>query len=385
VGEKMAGVRVVEAKDGKEFKDFIEVPYIVQGDNPVWVPPLRVQAKEVLDEKKHPFYAHAVVKRFIAYKDNKPAGRIMAINDDLHNETHKETTCLFGFFESINDLEVSRGLFDAVEKMAKEWNLTIVRGPFNPSINEDIGILMDAYDLPAVVMMTYNPDYYPKLLEKLDYGKAMDVYAYRVTPDVFGDRVIRAAKLIQKRAKVKIRHMSKKHFWEDANKLWGVYNKAWEKNWGAVPFTHDEFMHLAKDLKTVIDYDLIVFAENEKDELVGFSMGLPNINEAKIKIRDGKLLPFGLPKLMWHTRTGAIPSIRIVTMGVLEEYRKSGIDTLFHYDNYLVGKRKGYKWAELGWVLETNTMMNRVAEMIKAERYKTYRVYEKSLNGHLAL
>ncbi len=376
----MAGsVNVTEVHDRKAQRDFANVPFIVQGSNPVWVPPLRVQEKDLLDPKKNPFFKHAKMKKFVAYSNGKPVGRIAAIQDDAHNSKHEEKTCKFGFFETIDDSEIATALFKTVSDVAKAWNLDKILGPFNPSINDTVGVLMNAYDRPPVIMMPYNPPYYPKLLEDLGFAKAIDMVCYRLTSENMTDKVRRGAEIIRKRSKLKFRHFEKKHFWRDAMKLWDVYNKAWESNWGAVQMTEEEFHHLAKELKQVVDYDFVNFAEKEDGELVGFSLALPNINEAVIKIRDGRLFPFGLPKLMWHTRKGAIHSVRVVLMGVLDEYRGRGLDTLFHYDNIVTGQSKGIYWGELSWVLETNKMMNRVADMVGAEKYKTYRMYEKAL------
>jgi len=379
-----SAIKVVLAQEGKAFKDFLEVPYIVQGDNPVWVPPLRVMQKDLLDYNKNPYFQHAKMKRFVAYKGGKAVGRIAAINDKRHNSIHKENTCIFGHFETIKDLEVAQALFESVEDCAKEWGFDLIRGPFNPNINEDVGTLIDAFDLPPVIMMPYNPPYYPEFLESLGFSKAMDLYAYKVSQEEFSEKTIRGAELIKKRTKLHFRHMTKKTFWDDAFKVWEVYNKAWEDNWCAVPFSEEEFKHLAVNMKSTIDYDLVTFAENDEGKLVGFSLALPDINQAVIKIRNGKLLPLGLPKLMWNTRPGAIDCVRVIIMGVLEEYRGKGVDAVFHYDNLVVGRKKGYKWGEFSWILETNTMMNRVADMVGAKRYKTYRIYDKPI-GHLAI
>jgi GNAT superfamily N-acetyltransferase len=243
-----------------------------------------------------------------------------------------------------------------------------------------VGIQIDAFDKSPFIMMSYNPDYYRFLLEdSCGYEKSMDLYCYYVDEESMSEKLKRAAEAIRKRTKLRYRKFDKKHFWRDAMKIWEVYNKAWEKNWLAVPFTEAEFKQLANNLKQIADYDIIFFAEDDNDRLVGFSLALPNINEAIIKIRNGRLFPFGLPKLLWHTRKGAIKSVRIMIMGVLEEYRSKGVDAVFYYDSYIEGMKKGYNFGEIGWILETNTMMNRAAEMMGAKRYKTYRMYVKKL------
>lgn len=373
-------LRIEEAPGGKALKDFIEVPYLVQGDNPNWVPPLRVQAREMFDEKKNPFYSHAVMRRFVCYVNGRPAGRIAAIHDDLHNETHGEKACLFGHFECIQDQEIARALFDRVQQAAKEWGAEIIRGPFNPSINEDVGFLLEPYDKPPMIMMPYNPPYYPEFVESFGYAKSMDLYCYRVEHGDATEKLMRGARAIRKRSKLRFRTMSKKNFWADAMKVWEVYNSAWEKNWMAVPYTEEEFKHLAKNLKSVVDTSQVFFAEEpETDRLVGFSLALPNINEALIKIRDGKLFPFGLPKLLWHTRKRAIKSVRIIIMGVIEEYRGRGVDAVFYADHFEQGPANGYFEGEMGWILESNTMMNRAATMMGGVRSKVYRMYEKAV------
>ncbi len=375
----MASIEVKEAQEGKAYKHYLDAPYRIQGGNPVWVPPLRVQQKEVHDPKKYPFWNHAQERRFVAYRDGELCGRISAISDDVHNRTHHETSTHFGFFESADDPEVARALLDAVEQTARDWGHNLVRGPFNPSINEDIGIQIDAFDKSNMIMMPYNPPYYADLLEASGYEKAMDLYCYYVDQESMSPKLKRSAEAIRKRSKLHYRTFDKKNLMRDALKIWDVYNRAWEKNWCAAPMTEEEFKHLVKNLKTVADFDIIFLAEDDDDRLAGFSLALPNLNEAIGKIRNGRLFPFGLPRLLWHTRKGAIKSVRIIIMGVLDEYRGRGVDAVFYYDHFMQGIRKGYYWGEMSWILETNTMMNRAAEMMGGKRYKTYRMFAKGL------
>ncbi|MBS1261594.1 MAG: hypothetical protein MAG453_00922 [Calditrichaeota bacterium] len=374
-------ISVVEAPDGKPYRDFLEVPYIVQGNNPVWAPPLRVQQKELFDERKNPFFEHARMRRFVAYVNGNPAGRIAAIKDDAHNATHDERTCHFGHFETIHDRELAAALFAAVEDAGRGWGFDMLRGPFNPSINEDLGILVNAFDQPPTIMMPYNPPHYPELIEVLGFTKAIDLYCFRVDEDAMSPKLARSAEAIRKRTKLRYRHLDPKRFWSDAYKVWDVYKAAWEKNWGAVPMTEAEFRHLANNLKQVYDPRLIYFAEDPArgDRLAGFSLALPDINEALVTIRGGRLFPFGLPKLLWRTRKGAIHRVRILLMGVLEDYRGRGVDAVMYYDHFVDGPKYGYTEGEVGWVLETNTPMIRAAEMMGARRTKTYRMYEKPL------
>lgn len=374
-------ISIVEAAAGKAYKDFLEVPYIVQKKNPMWVPPLRVQQKELFDEKKNPWLKRNEIRRFVAYKQKKPVGRICAIRDVAHNETHGTNDGHWGHFDCIDDVDVASALFNAAEKVCKsEWGFDRFEGPFNPHINEDVGLLIDGYDEPPQIMMPYNPPYYQTLVEGLGNKKTMDLNTYIVHEKDMTEKLKRGAEAIRKRSKLNYRKIDMKNFWRDAEKVLQVYRSAWEDNWNAVAMTDEEFLHLAKNMKSVIDADQVFFAEEpETGELIGFSLALPNINEALIHLRDGRLFPFGLPKLLWHTRKGAIGSCRIIIMGVLKEYRGRGIDAVFYADHFREGPAAGYVQGEMGWILETNTMMNRAAEMMGGKRNKIYRMYTKRL------
>lgn len=367
------------AANGQGFNHFIDLPYKIQTDNPLWAPPLRMQQKELLDRQKHPFFKHAQMQLFVAYKDNIPVGRIAAINDNKHNKIHNETTTHFGFFECIDDKDVATALFAQVEKTAQNWGHNMVRGPFNHSVNEEIGLQVDAFDTPNYIMIPGNPAYYGPLVEQAGFEQCMDLYCYKLSAGQMRQKLLTAAPKIEERLDITIRKMSKKTLDEDALKIWEVYNKAWQKNWFWLPASKAEFMHTVADLKTIADFDLLYLAENPAGELVGFTIAVPNLNEALVKIRDGRLFPLGLPKLLWHTRPGAIRSIRVLIMGVLEEYRGRGIDILLYQRQYQASLDKGYTTAEMSQILASNTMMNRAATLMGGERYKTHRIYQKSI------
>ncbi len=372
-------INVIPADEGKAYKQFLEIPYMIQKSDPNWVPPIRMQVKELLNPKKNPFFDHAELKKFIALDNGKPIGRIAAVKDRSHLDIHKDDTGMFGFFECFDNETAAKALFDVAEETARNWNLKHIRGPFNPSVNEDIGTLVDGFDTPPTIMMPHNPSFYPKLIEKCGFEKEMDLYCYYIDHSLMTEKLKRAAEKIRQRTKLKYRKLDGKNLEKDAFKIWDVYSKAWENNWCAVPLTSDEFQHLVDNLKQYADPDIIFLAEDEDDKLVGFSLALPNLNEAIIKIRDGRLFPVGLPKLLWNTRKGAIKSARILIMGVLEEYRGKGVDAVFYYDHFKVAEENGLEWGEMSWILETNTMMNRAAEMMGGKVYKTYRVYKKEL------
>ena len=370
---------IVAADSGRPFRDFLGVPYRISGENPNWVPPLRIQQTDILDRKKHPFYAHAQARFFVAYREGRAVGRIAAISDDVHNRVHGEHTTHFGFFECIDDPEVAAALFARVEACAAGWGHDIVRGPFNPSVNEEIGLQIDAFDQPSFVMIPGNPPYYGRLVEAAGYTKNTDLYCYILEAGQLSERLAPVAAAARSRNTFRYRKMSRRDFDKDAAGIWQVYNKAWEKNWFWVPATEAEFRHLAQTLKLIADFDLTYIAETEAGEPIGVCIAVPNIYEATRPIRDGRLFPFGWMRLLWGVRPGAIRSMRVLIMGVLEPYRGRGVDVVMIHMLATEGLRKGYRRAELSQVLESNLPMIRVAEGVGGRRYKTHRMYEKRI------
>ena len=364
-------IRPVDSR--KDWKEFVRFPYRHYRDNPVWVPPLLQDQKVLLDPAKHPFYRHADVRFFLALKDGRTAGRIAAIVDHKHNEFHSEKTGFFGFFESIDDFRVAEGLLSSAKRWIADKGMTALRGPVNPSQNEDCGCLMDAYDSPPVLMMTYNPPYYPMLYERFGLRKIVDLWAYFIESNQkIPEKLVRVAELLRQRERVIVRKVDMKRFDSEVEKIKTIYNNAWSRNWGFVPMTDEEFDHLAKNLKPVVVPDLGLIAEID-GQPVAFSLTLPDMNQALIHLK-GRLLPFGLLKLLWFQRK--IDTVRIITLGVIHEHQKKGIDSILYLDTWRYAVKKGYRGGEMSWILENNTMMNRAAEMLGGKVYKTYRMYQ---------
>jgi len=367
-------VRPVETK--KAWRDFVTFPYKHYKDNPCWVPPLLMDQKVLLDPQKHPFYEHAKAQFFLARKKGKPAGRIAAIVDEKHNEFHQEKTGFFGFFEAIEEYEVAEKLLTAARNWVKNQGMERFRGPVNPSQNEDCGLLIDAFDASPVIMMPYNLPYYADLLEQFGLTKAMDLYAYYIDDkNPPPEKLVRVAEAVRKREKLTVRPIEMKNFDEEARKVWYVFNNAWSKNWGFVPMTKNEFAHLAKNLKQVVVPEIALMAEID-GKPVGFSLSLPDVNQALLRL-NGRLFPTGLLKLLWYSRK--IDMIRIIIMGVIHEYQKHGIDAIFYLDTWRNATQRGYWRGEMSWILENNEMMNRSARMLGGRIYKTYRMYEMKL------
>lgn len=374
-----SGVLVVAADEGRHFLEFIEVPYRIQGGNRYWVPPLRLQQRDLLDRVKNPFYRHAEIRLFVAYRAGRAVGRIAAISNQVHNDTHHERATLWGFFECIDDLEAASALFGAVEAAARSWGHTLLRGPFNPSVNDEIGLQIDAFDQPGYVMIPYNPAWYVPLVEAQGFVKSVDLYCFRIDSASVSERLKRVGPAVASRGGVRYRRLTKASLKRDVDKIWAIYNSAWERNWLWVHATREEFAHLVDNLVQIADFDLAWIAETADGEMVGFSVAVPNINEALISIRDGRLAPFGWARLLWASRPGAIHSLRFMVMGVLTPWRGHGIDLALNYHQFVEAGRKGYERGEMSQILETNLPMIHAAEALGGERYKTHRMYEKSL------
>lgn len=365
----------------KEKLAFIRMMWDIYGGDPNWVPSLVIDRMKLIDEIKNPFYKHAEIAYFIAEDKGKIIGRIAGIINHTHNSLHNDKVGFFGFFECINDASVAKALLSAAEEYVRLKSMTSIRGPYNPSSNDECGLLVDGFDSPPVLLMTYNPGYYIDLIERAGYVKAMDMFAWKLTTtDAKSEKLMRVTKALQARSGVSIRPFKKSDFTAEIERIKQVYNSAWEKNWGFFPFTDEEFDFIANDLKQIYDPDLILIAE-KNGQPIGFGLSLPNINEA---LMAGVEIPSGimnLPATVYNllTKKKAIKSVRVFVLGVIQEFRGLGIDGMLYAETIKRAEQNGYSWGEASWILENNIAMNRAVEMMNGEKYKTYRIYEKTL------
>lgn len=346
-----------------------------------WVPPLIFDRMKLLDVRRNPFYEHSKIALFLAMDGSTPVGRIAGIVNDNHNRTHGDRVGFFGFYESIRSQEVTAALLDAAAEWLTLHGMTHIRGPVNPSMNDECGLLVEGFDRPPVVLMTYNPPYYAELLEGWGLQKAMDLYAYLLDQNSYrSEKLQRMIGIVRQRTGVHIRAMNfrdRQQFRHDVALLKDIYNTAWEKNWGFVKMTDAEFDFLAADLKQIADPDLVLIAEVD-GKPAGFALALPDINQCLIHNRSGRLLP-GL----WHllTKRKAIDTVRIIVLGLLPQYRRTGIDAVLYWEIGERAHKRGIRWGEASWILETNAEMNHALEhTMHGVRYKTYRLYERALD-----
>ena len=369
----MGGIEIVSVDGKKPLHDFIEFPYALYRGDPYWVPPLRIAVKELLDRHKHPFYQDAEAEFFVARHDGRVVGRIAGIIDKAHNRFHLENAGFFGFFESIDDQAVA----DALLARAREWCFSrgarFLRGPVNPSLNYECGLMVEGFDSSPMVMMTYNPRYYATLFEKAGLRKAKDLYAYRHdVSSIQMKKIERVAGKALKENNVVVRPINVKDFDNEVARVWDVYGKAWERNWGFVPMSKQEFFAMGKEMKQILKPDLVLLGEVE-GRVVGFALALPDVNVA-LKPANGKLLPTGLLKILYYQRL--IKSVRVLALGVIEEFRPTGMAPAFYAALVRNALNLGYRTCEMSWILEDNVLMNRSLEVMGAQRYKTYRIYE---------
>lgn len=375
----MSNVHVVEVESKAQLRDFITYPNRLYKDDPNYVVPLISERLEFFDFEKNPFYHSAKAKLFLAKRGKETVGRIATCINYVHNEFHGEQVGFFGFFDCPDDYEVASMLLKVAMITLKKEGLEKMRGPMNFSTNHEIGFLVEGFDDPPRVMMPYNHPYLPELAARFGLRKAVDLLAYKLTSETpIPERVLTVIEKIKQRSNLVVRPINLKDFENEVDRVNRVYNQAWENNWGFVPMSDEEFRWTARNLKQVVDPDLALICECE-GEPVAFILGLPDINQALIHLK-GRLVPFGLIKLLWHTKVrNKIDGIRVLTMGVIPAFQKRGIDMMLYTEVYRRGIQRGYQWAELSWILETNALMRSAADSIGAEIYKRYRIVEMPL------
>jgi GNAT superfamily N-acetyltransferase len=335
----------------------------------------------LLSRTKNPFFEHAEAEYFIAERDGEIVGRIAAISNRLHNETHGDQVGFFGFFESIDDQAVANALFDASSDWCRALGHDVLRGPASFSVNDECGLLVDGFDTPPALMMPHNPRYYVQLIEGAGFRKAKDLLVYQGGSEAgyvpVPERLARATELIRQRQGISLRPLNMKDFEGEVERIKELYNSAWEKNWGFVPMTEHEIDHLAEQFKPVVIPELVPMAEKD-GKLIGFGIALPDLNVVFRKNRSGRLFPIIL-KLLWDLKMKRIRRARILLLGLVPEYQGKGIDAVLYHWIWTRSRDRGIYWGEAGWILEDNPAMNAGLEKMTFRVYKTYRLYDRSI------
>jgi GNAT superfamily N-acetyltransferase len=361
----------------RQLKTFIKFPWRIYRHDPNWVPPLILDQLQFFMPGKNPYFSHSTAQLFMAFRGDEPVGRISAHENNQHIQAHKDGAGFFGFFECINDHAVANALFGVASTWLGERGLKTMRGPVSFSVNHEAGLLLDAFDEPPLIRMTYNPPYYADLLEGYGLQKIQDLYAYvMLESEEIPERLRGISDLVLEDPKLVVRTVAVRDFKNEMERIKKIYAEAWSENWGAVPLTDEEFDRIVGELRLIYDRDLFFIAEYD-GEPAGMSLVLPDMNQA-LKKAGGRLFPLGLLKMLWYKRK--INAWRMPILGVRQEHRLRGIEVVFVCRTYDVAKKnRNYRKGELSWVLESNTAANALLKRLGARRSKTYRIYEKPL------
>ena len=370
-------IKIKEVKNKKDLRRFIDFPHDLYVNDLNYVPELFIAQRDMLTKGKHPSLNHVEFQLFLAESsDSKVVGRIAAIHNLNHNKFANDANGFFGFFDCIDNYGVAEELFNAAKNWVNNKGLSGLLGPVNYSTNDPCGLLINGFEHLPQIMMTYNKSYYQSIFERYGFQKKMDLFSYWFTPDTIPERTIKLAKNIEQRLSrngITIRKMNLKKFKEEVKGIKKIYNEAWDKKWGFVPFTDDEFNYVAKDMKLILDKDLVLVAE-KNNQMIGFTLALPNINEVQRDVKRGRLFPTGILKLLFNK--SKIKSIRVLTLGVLNDFRMLGIEACFYTKITEEAVKKGYVGADASWILESNEMMNRELKNIGSNVYKVHRLYQ---------
>jgi GNAT superfamily N-acetyltransferase len=381
----MAEPHVTSVRSDADLSAFIALPWEVYRGDRNWVPPLVSERRSFLDRSQNPFFEHARAEYFLAQRDGKVVGTIGAFTNDLYNEVHQENSGWFGFFEVLDDPQAARALLAAAESWARQAGHTRLLGPAQFSSNDEWGLLIQGFDDPPRLLMTYNPPRYQGYLEAVGFVKAMDMWAYRGRLDVFQsaadlpEKLLRVQDKLLRRGKFRLRRADMKNFRSEVEHVKRIYNTAWENNWGYVPMTEAEIDRLAEQLKPFVDPDLALFVEHE-GRIVGFGLGLPDMNQP-LRLaypRPGEPEVFTLAKLFWHWKVRrSVEWVRMFAAGALPEYQGRGVAAIIFAEMARNALAKGFRMAEMSWILESNPKSFLNVEHAGGEIYKTYRIYEK--------
>jgi hypothetical protein len=368
---------IIAVASPAELDRFIKLPALLYANDPAFVPPLVLERREALSPAKNPYFQHAETQFWLARRDGRDVGRISAQIDRLVADPDVGH---FGMIAAEDDAEVFAALFAAAEAWLRERGKTRILGPFNLSINEETGLLVDGFDTPPVLMMGHDPRYSAPHIEALGYAKTKDLIAYLY--DIDHELPAAARRKIDKRKPeaLTVRTLDKQRYQEEFDMVTSIFNDAWSLNWGFIAFTQAEIAHMAKSLKPLIDPNCVAIVEMN-GEAVGFGIALPNLNELVADF-GGRLLPFNWIKLLYRLWRGA-RTARVPLMGIRRSFSGSlagGLAPFLIIDALRNGLRnKGVRQVELSWILEDNRAMRHVIESLGAHAYKTYRVYEKTL------
>jgi GNAT superfamily N-acetyltransferase len=377
----VAGLEIRPVRTKRELKRFVKVPFRLHRERPQWVPPLIFERMEFLDRSKNPYFEHAEAEYFLAERDGEPVGRITAQIDRRWDQYQGGSDGIFGFFETVEDAEIARALLEAASDWIGERGRERILGPMDFTTNDELGILIEGYELRPMILQPWHPPYYRDLIEGLGFSKTIDLLMWHLglgelkQGNEFHPMIHAAAEKARTEHGMTIRNMRKREMEAEVKRFMDVYNDAWGDNWGFVPITDEEVRFQAKNLKQVLDEDWAFMAEKD-GEVVGAALTLPDVNQVMAKM-NGRLLPFGWLRFLLGRRK--IDRIRVLALGVKHEYQHTGVAAGLYLKHLDSASPDGVPAGEMGWILETNEPMNRAMEGMGGKVVKRYRLYEKAL------
>jgi GNAT superfamily N-acetyltransferase len=379
-GERALGVEVRKASGWRQMRRFISLPFRLHANHSQWIPPLKLERWLFLNRKMNAYFSHGEAEYFLAWRGKEVVGRISAQINHAYNDFHQTKWGWFGFLEFEEDLEVLQALLAAAEDWLRERGCDRMVGPADFSMNDESGVLIEGFELEPMIRQPWHPPYYQKLMEQAGMSKAIDLYMWRLT--ITGREKVmpviwELAEKVQPEHGIKVRPIKRRRLRKDLDGFAEVYNSAWAKNWDFVPFSKKDLDAYAQELQLVFDKHWAMIAERESDgEVVGVALTFPDINQVLAKMK-GKLLPLG----WWHflNRGKVMDRVRVGYLGVKPEFQHTGVAARMYQIHFDAAEVTPQTWGEMGWILETNTPMNRGMEAMGGEIVKRYRVYERQI------
>ena len=371
----VADIAIQPVETRSQQQRFIRLPWRIYADDPCWIPPVIMSQQELLGFRKHPFYERSKSQSFLATRGGRDVGRITAIVNAGHIDRYKEQRGFFGFFECDEDTAASRALFQAAGDWLHAQGMTCIRGPANPSLNYECGLLIEGFDTPPFFMMTHNRPWYAQLVEDAGFGKIEDMFAFWGETSMLGGldpKLVTMVEGVKERFGVTIRPLDRRRFADEVRTFLHIYNESLGGTWGFVPLTSGEIDHMAASLKYLIEPELTLVAEVD-GKPVGAVFCLLDYNP-RIKAIDGRLFPFGFLRLLWNKK--AIKRLRAISTNVVPEYQAWGIGLVLMNGLYERFMKWGLREVEFSWVLESNYLSRRTLERGGALVTKKYRMYQ---------
>jgi GNAT superfamily N-acetyltransferase len=373
-------VEIRKVSGAGDLRRFIDLPFRLHANHPLWVPPLKLERYLFLSRRLNAFFTHGEADYFLALRDGRVVGRVTAHINQAFNDYQKKNWGWFGFLELENDAEVASALLEAASDWLRARGCERMVGPADFAMNNESGVLIEGFDLRPMIVQPWHPPYYQELMEKAGMTKAMDLLMWnlevsdrgRVLPVIF-----ELAEKVESDHGIRVRPMRRMQLRKDLDAFAEVYNSAWSENWDFVPYSKKDLDAYAQELHLVFDKHWFMIAEKiDTGEVVGMAITVPDVNEVLAKMK-GRLLPLG----WWHflNKARTIKRVRVGFLGVKPAYQHTGVAAKLYVEHFNAASERPQKGGEMGWILETNTPMNRGMEAMGGRIVKRYRVYERVL------